>query len=68
MQEYQNTDILQNAQGCYEDGQDFPFDGGANNFCREFTDDRGNPYYMGFVEGCMNVQGNTMDVCESETN
>ena len=40
-------------------------DGGANDFCRQFTDDQGNPYYTGFIDGCMSVDGNTMDVCES---
>jgi hypothetical protein len=34
----------------YEDGQDFPFDGGVNDFCREFTDDQGNPYYKDFID------------------
>ena len=63
--------MLENAQDCYdagyEDGQDFPLDGGANDFCRQFTDDQGNPYYTGFNDGCMLVEGNTMDVCESAT-
>ena len=40
-------------------------DGGANDFCRQFTDDQGNPYYSGFIDGCMSIDGNTMDVCES---
>ena len=43
------------------------FDGGANDFCRQFTDDQGNPYYTGFIDGCISVEGNTMDVCESAT-
>ena len=62
---------LENAQDCYdagyEDGQDIPFDGGANDFCRQFIDDQGNPYHTGFTDGCMFVEGNTMDVCESAT-
>jgi hypothetical protein len=67
----QSIDVLENAQDCYDaaygDGQDFPFDGGANDFCRQFTNDQGNPYYTGFIDGCMSIQGNTIDVCESAT-
>jgi hypothetical protein len=66
-----STEILSNAQDCYDaaygDGQDFPFDQGANDFCRQFTDDQGNPYYTGFIDGCVSVQGNTLDICESAT-
>jgi hypothetical protein len=66
-----STEILSNAQDCYDaayrDGQDFPFDEGANDFCRQFTDDQGNPYYTGFIDGCMSIQGNTLDICESAT-
>jgi hypothetical protein len=64
------TDVL-DAQGCYdtgyEDGLDFPADSGTNDYCRQFTDDQGNPYYTGFIDGCMSVEGNTLDVCESAT-
>ena len=66
-----STEILSNGQDCYDaayrDGQDFPFDEGANDFCRQFTDDQGNPYYTGFIDGCMSIQGNTLDICESAT-
>ena len=34
-------------------------DGGANDFCRQFTDDQGNPYCTGFIDGCMSIDGNT---------
>jgi hypothetical protein len=65
------TGVLENTQDCYDagykDGRDSPFDGGANDICRQFTDDQGNPYYSGFIYGCMSVQGNTMDGCESAT-
>jgi hypothetical protein len=68
---FASTGILDNAQDCYdtgyEDGRDFPFDGGANDICRQFTDNQGNPYYTGFIYGCMSVEGNTMDDCESST-
>ena len=63
-----STDVLENPQDCYdagyEDGQDIPFDGGANDFCRQFIDDQGNPYHTGFIDGCMSVEG-TIDVRES---
>ena len=68
---FASTGVLENAQDCYdaghEDGRDSPFDGGANDICKQFTDDQGNPYYRGFTNGCMSVEGNTMDVCESAT-
>jgi F5/8 type C domain-containing protein len=64
-----STGVLENAQDCYDagyaDGKDHPFDGGANDLCRQFPDNQGNPYYRGFIGGCMSVKGNTMDVCES---
>jgi hypothetical protein len=68
---FASTGILENAQDCYgtgyEDGRDFPFDGGAHDICRHFTDYQGNPYYTGFIYGCISVEGNTMDDCESST-
>jgi hypothetical protein len=68
---FASTGVLENAQDCYdagyEDGRDFPFDGGANDICRQFTDDQGNPYYTGFIYGCMSVEGNTIDDCELST-
>jgi hypothetical protein len=45
-----STNVLEDAQDCYdadyEDGQDFPFDAGANDFCKQFTDYRGNMYFI----------------------
>jgi hypothetical protein len=68
---FASTGVLENAQDCYdagyEDGRDFPFDGGANDICGQFTDYQGNPYYSGFVYGCMSITGNTLDGCESAT-
>ncbi|MFY9965979.1 MAG: hypothetical protein WAK50_09600 [Nitrososphaeraceae archaeon] len=68
---FANTGVLENTQDCYDagykDGRDSPFDGGANDICRQFTDDQGNPYYSGFIYECMSVQSNTMDGCESAT-
>ncbi len=37
------------------------FDGGANDFCRQFIDDQGNPCHTGFIDACMS-EGNTIDV------
>jgi len=66
---FATTGVLENTQDCYDtgyaDGRDSPFDGGAYDICRQFTDDQGNPYYSGFIYGCMSVQGNTMNGCES---
>jgi hypothetical protein len=68
---FASTGVLENAQDCYDagyqDGRDSPFEGRANDICKQFTDDQGNPYYSGFVYGCMSVTGNTMDDCESAT-
>jgi DNA-binding transcriptional regulator LsrR (DeoR family) len=67
---FASTDVLENADcydAGYEDGQDLPLDGGANDFCRQFIDDQGNPYYTSLIDGCMSVEGNTLDVCESAT-
>jgi hypothetical protein len=68
---YASTGVLKNATDCYDagydDGRDSPFVAGANDICRQFTDDQGNPYYSGFIFGCMSVEGNTMDDCETAT-
>jgi hypothetical protein len=68
---FASTGVLENATDCYDagykDGRDSPFVGGANDICRQFTDDQGNPYYSGFIYGCMSVQNNTMDDCETAT-
>lgn len=44
----------------YIDGQNRPFSHGTYNRC-------GDDYYQGFIEGCMSVQGNDRDICESAT-
>lgn len=53
-----------NEVSCFErgivDGEDHPFNQRTFNNC---DDD----YYQGFLEGCMSVEGNTRDVCESAT-
>ena len=49
---------------CYErgiiDGEDHPFNQRTYDNCRD-------QYYQGFIEGCMSVDGNSRDVCESAT-
>ena len=48
----------------FNDGQDGPFKGGTYGHCgNEANGDEA--YYDGFIDGCMSVQGNTRDVCES---
>jgi hypothetical protein len=43
------------------------YDGKNNPFSQELYGMCGDPYYQGFIEGCMSVEGNTRDVCESAT-
>ena len=56
--------------GCYNVGYD---DGRNGSFSEDaFQDNCGpldgdNRYYQGFIDGCMSVEGNTRDVCESVT-
>lgn len=49
---------------CYErgiiDGEDHPFNQRTYDNCRD-------QYYQGFIEGCMSVDGNSRDLCESAT-
>lgn len=53
-----------NEVSCYEkgliDGEDHPFNQLTHDSC-------GDEYYQGFIEGCMTVEGNDIDVCESAT-
>jgi hypothetical protein len=49
---------------CYErgiiDGEDHPFNQRTYDNC-------GDQYHQGFIDGCMSVDGNSRDVCESAT-
>jgi hypothetical protein len=47
----------------YEAGLDGPFSPELYEMCEEGAD----AYYQGFIEGCMSVEGNTRDTCESAT-
>lgn len=49
----------------YNDGQNGPFSQGTYDHCGEGNGD--DDYYSGFIDGCMSVEGNTRDVCESAT-
>ena len=54
---------------CYtegiEDGRDGPFDREVYDHCGDTNQE--DDYYNGFIDGCMSVEGNTQDVCESAT-
>jgi hypothetical protein len=47
----------------YEAGQDGPFSQELYDTCKEIG--AGDAYYQGFINGCMSVEGNTRDICES---
>lgn len=51
----------------FEDGRNGPFNDATYDHCGDgATGDKA--YLDGFVDGCMSVEGNTRDVCESATN
>lgn len=59
------------AERCYDagfrDGQDNPFSVTTFQECdteSKFVDGQ-NQYEAGFLDGCMSVEGNTRDICES---
>lgn len=64
-----NHESLQeeNKQNCYDDGyrdgMNNPFNQDRNQGC----DDYGRAYYNGFIDGCVSVEGNTRETCESFT-
>ena len=47
----------------YRDGLDRPFDHEKNEECKAAA----SSYYHGFINGCMSVQENTREICESAT-
>jgi hypothetical protein len=69
---YAQTEGDEDVGGCYNVGYS---DGQNSEFSRySFSDNCGptdnpeeNDYYNGFIDGCMSVEGNTRDVCESAT-
>lgn len=51
----------------YRDGQDSPFSVTTFQECNtesKFVDGQ-NQYQEGFLEGCMSIEGNTRDACET---
>jgi hypothetical protein len=50
----------------YRDGQNGPFSEGTYDHCGDQTEGD-KAYYDGFIDGCISVEGNTRDVCESAT-
>lgn len=58
------------SHGCYDSGykagQNGPFSQDTYDHCGdEIGGD--DAYYLGFIDSCMSVEGNTRDVCESAT-
>jgi hypothetical protein len=51
------------AASCENDGL---YDGKNNSFSQELYEMCGDTYYDAYIEGCMSVEGNTRDVCESD--
>lgn len=53
-----------NEVSCFDrgiiDGEDHPFSQRTYDNC-------GDDYYQGFIEGCMSIEGNSKDSCESAT-
>ena len=47
----------------YEDGLDYPYDHERGSACSEY----GRAYCIGFIVGCVTVEGNTEEICESAT-
>lgn len=53
----------------YDDGLDHPFDGDRHRECifdeiGFHEENRHKPYYKAFIIGCMQVEGNTQEICE----
>ena len=61
---YVNASHGNDTASCVNDGL---YDGKNNPFSQELFKMCGNTYMNAFIEGCMSVQGNTKDVCESAT-
>jgi hypothetical protein len=50
----------------YDDGQNNPFNHDTYDHCAD-EDGGDQAYYDGFIDGCMSVEGNTREICESAT-
>ena len=62
---YAGNDIDCYGDG-YIDGQNEPFNKSTFDRCTD-KQDGSNAYYDGFIDGCMSVEGNTREACESAT-
>ena len=49
---------------CENDGLD---DGKNNPFSQGLYDMCGDTYYDSYIKGCMSIEGNTQEICESAT-
>ena len=58
-------------QDGYDDGLDHPFDQDRHKECvfdiPEEVSKFNKPYYEAFVHGCLEVEGNTEEICERNT-
>ena len=61
--EAQDADGTDTAS-CESDGL---YDGKNNPFSQELYEMCGDTYYDAYIDGCMSVEGNTRDDCESAT-
>lgn len=50
----------------YDHGRDASFSQDTHDHCGDETGGD-EAYYDGFIDGCMSVEGNTRDMCESAT-
>ena len=57
-----SDDATSNSDRCFQAGKD---DGRNNGFSQSEFDNCGPSYEHGFMKGCMSVEGNTKDVCNS---
>lgn len=62
------------SEDCYDLGysqeQDKPFQRGNYDSCERFRsayDDGKNPYYEGFIDGCISIKDNNEEICGSAT-
>jgi hypothetical protein len=62
---YASHSVSPNA--CYNDGEEAGENGEFSPELYEFCEGYGDEYYEGFIDGCMSVEGNTRQVCESAT-
>ena len=57
-----NDDGTSNSDRCFQTGKD---DGRNSGFSQSEFDNCGSSYGHGFMKGCLSVEGNTKDTCNS---